>query len=116
MRRQKLYTLIEIPRIGKQTAVNDQIGEIGFVALNIKSLDFWASPSSTKQQLVADPDVRPIRYDRAGKWLSSIRVNLLGEEVVTVDPHRFPKKQLRPASKKIISDRYLHYPLTKNVF
>lgn len=78
MMRQVPYVLIDIPRLDKQIAICDEMGQICFVSQTIKPLDYWTS--SSKLALKNDPDIKPVEYDRGGFWLSIVHEALLGEK------------------------------------
>jgi hypothetical protein len=98
MIRQIPYTLIDIPRLSKQIAICDEIGQICFVSQTIRPFSFWTV--SSKEMLKADSDIQDIRYDRQRNWLNAIRNLLLGEDINIVSANRFPKTRLAIACPK----------------
>lgn len=94
--RQAPYTLIDLPRIQKQIAVCDQIGEITFVARTPLPLADWAALS--KEALKAQPDMQTIRYDSEGKWLNAVQGALLDDGRLALATT--PKVKLAVATEK----------------
>jgi len=86
-RRKVPYIIIEIPRLKKQIAVCDQMGQATFICRTIKPLSFWATKG--KIALNADSDVSAVRYNST--WQERIRDYLLGKHVVYLDGTLYPK-------------------------
>jgi hypothetical protein len=83
------YTIIEIPKLDRQVAVCDQIGEISFVATRILPIHTWAAMN--KEELKSHPDVHTNRYGR--HWIQKLHGLLLDEG--KVKPATRPKATLR---------------------
>jgi hypothetical protein len=103
MMRRRPYRVIDIPRINKQIAVCDQIGQPIFVAQTIKPLPFWTASSNSMLQ--AEPDIEFARYDPNGGWLNRIRDLLLGDGIAIVDNKRFHKVPIPQASEAPLLDK-----------
>jgi desulfoferrodoxin (superoxide reductase-like protein) len=94
--RQAPYSIIALPRLQKQIAVCDQIGEITFVANKPLSLKDWTELS--KDELKASPAMTMVRYDREGKWLNAVAAALLDDG--KIDLLTRPAVPLPPPAKK----------------
>lgn len=89
------YDLITIPRLGKQIAVSDQLGEVMLVSDTIQPLDYWVTTNKT--QLKAQNHA--IRYQ--GDWQGRLRATLLGEAVQQLDTTKYPKQLMPRAARGV---------------
>lgn len=80
MRRKLPYTMIEIPRLGKQIAVCDLIGEVTLVSNEILPISVWGGLRKT--QLEALPGMRTVCYDRQEQWLRELEDILLDKGAI----------------------------------
>jgi hypothetical protein len=71
---QQLYTLITIPKLGRQIAICDQTDKATFVSTKIHSVATWAG--KTKEQLLALPGIDAAEYDANKKWLKRTLASL----------------------------------------
>ncbi|MCB9963891.1 MAG: hypothetical protein H6857_02985 [Rhodospirillales bacterium] len=78
MMRTKPYTLVQIPRLDKEIAVCDQVGEITFVANTIRGPAVWEHLS--KDQLKVRSDITTIRFTNEEDWWNGIASILMGED------------------------------------
>jgi hypothetical protein len=75
MMRQESYILVEIPRIGKEVLVCNQVGEATFVSERMLGRTVYVS--STKEQLVDFPGIRII-FAEQGQWEGELAAILFG--------------------------------------
>jgi hypothetical protein len=104
--RQKPYTLLEIPKLGRQVAVCDQIGEITFVSTTLQPLATWAG--STKDQLRALPGMSEVRYDEEGKWLNDV-LTCLSDGMTDINKRAKVKLPRRSESPLLTEDTLIRW-------
>jgi hypothetical protein len=78
MMRRLPYIVVHIPRLDKEIAVCDEVGEITFVAKKQVGVDVWAH--LTKDELKARTEIRAIPFANEESWWDGISSTLLGEE------------------------------------
>lgn len=71
------YIVLHIPRLDKEIAVCDEVGEITFVANKSLGTDVWTHLS--KNQLKVRPEITAVRFGNEEEWWSGIRQVLMGE-------------------------------------
>jgi hypothetical protein len=76
MMRQESYILVEIPRIGKEVLVCNQVGEATFVSERMLGRTVYVS--STKEQLVDFPGIHRIIFAEQGQWEGELAAILFG--------------------------------------
>ncbi|MFN7401448.1 MAG: hypothetical protein ACK5R4_03835 [Alphaproteobacteria bacterium] len=72
------YIVVHIPRLDKEIAVCDEVGEITFVAKKQVGVDVWTH--LTKDELKARPEIRAIPFTNEESWWDGISSTLLGED------------------------------------
>jgi len=77
MVRRSPYIVVQIPRIDKEIAVCDEVGEITMVSNKILGEDIWANLN--KRQLEARPEITAVRFSNEENWWNNIHSALLGE-------------------------------------
>ena len=91
------YMLIDIPRLDRQIAVCDQIGETTLVLRDRLSVQQWAS--SSKKQLTTLPEMITLSYSSKHSWIEPLPGLLLGDvtgKVVALPP----KQPIAPSNGK----------------
>ena len=78
MVRPKPYMLVQIPRLDKEVAVCDLVGEITFVSTRILGPAAWKNLS--KDELKARSEIYAIRFRSEDQWWNDIAGTLLGNE------------------------------------
>ncbi|MCU7860649.1 MAG: hypothetical protein KZQ86_12650, partial [Candidatus Thiodiazotropha sp. (ex Lucinoma kastoroae)] len=74
MVRENPYHIVQIPRLDKEIAVCDQVGEITFVKTGIIGTDLWANLS--KDQLKERSDIQTVIFNNEAQWWSNIKTTL----------------------------------------
>ena len=107
MMREAPYTLIDIPRIKRQIAVCDQIGQITFFSRNRLSVYDWTSLS--KDQLRGTDGVFDYRYSREEDWaLGLVEKILTNEQGTKIIPSETEKvKMPRRSNKSLLTEQQI---------
>jgi hypothetical protein len=104
MMRSAPYTLIDIPKIGRQIAVSDQIGEVTLFSTKTLHLSEWAGKS--KSELKQTESVYEARYRSNPEWASNLLERLLKDHLEKkIEPDKLPKAKLpRKSDKPLLTE------------
>ncbi len=92
------YHVVQIPRLDKEIAVCDQVGEITFVKNAIIGSDLWANLS--KDRLKERSDIQTVRFTNEDQWWSGIK-SAISEDSLNTKLEISPKVDLvKYAGKK----------------
>ncbi len=90
MRRENPYIIMEIPRLQKQIAVNNEVGQVTFVSKEILGSKVYET--LTKKQLKSLSCIEDEPCRNKSTWLKNILGHLVGGPTHEHDPKNNPKK------------------------